>query len=130
MLDILPTRGYTKSPVWSAEHDDRLRLMWAEGFSCKDIARELRRKIPGIHYRAAILDLPSRLRANAAKPKPAPVVAAVPVPVSTPPTALPPGLRYEDDPRATAEGNKWPTARRGDVTATMMGDPPSGRSAA
>ncbi len=128
--DILPTRGSTGAPNWSAEHDDRLRLMWAEGVPVKDIARELRRKIPAIHYRAAILELPRRRRSNAAPPKPPPVVVAAPVEVEAPPSGLPKGLRYEDEPRAEFELGLLPAARRGDVTAAMMGDPAPGRSAA
>ncbi len=201
--DILPTRGSTKAPPWTDQGDDRLRLMWREGVAVKCIARELGRSVAAIYNRVKILNLPWRPRANAAKPKPPPVVAddiergetrVVPVagdsllaPLWTeadldrlrvmwgehaarkdiakelgrsegavqtracllglpsrpriyngdayfegavkhnPSAELPPGLRYEDDPRASSEFAPLPAPRPGDVTAAMMGDPAPGR---
>ena len=131
---IMTTRGSTGAPNWTRKDRLRLRVMWREGVPCKDIARELGRTIKAIHHRADILNLPKRPRSNAAKPKPAIAVVAPPTPSPIDPAGerfaqAMAGLGYEDDPRALADVNRLPTAKRGDVTAAFCGDPTPGRGA-
>ncbi len=99
---------------WTAETDERLRVLWRAGVSAKDIAAELGRTPNAILARSSHLILPSRER------KTFPYVA--------PDARWPDGMVFLDDPATEDERDRAPKRVRGDVTAKLMGDPELGQA--
>ena len=94
---------------WTAETDERLRVLWLNNVPTQDIAAELDRTANAIQARTGYLFLPGRNTPN--------------FPDVANPGQWPDGIVFEDDPRAKAELDRAPKKVPADVTAKLMGDP-------